>query len=160
MSIISLCYQPAPSEFAEPYQFNRVPVDQVNLIAGHGIEGDRKAGRNPKRQINILSTHTTDLLRDLGFKTGAGELGEQLVIDDVDVMTLPIGTQLQLGDTAVIELTMVRTGCEWLEAIHGQSKDEAVDRLGMLAKVIESGTIRVGDVVRVLTAEAIPATNR
>lgn len=148
MKIVSLCYQPDVSQL-EDKQFNRVPVDSVELIVGHGIKGDRKAGRNPKRQVNILSMNTVQTLHTLGFKTAPGELGEQLVIEGVDVMRLPIGTQIQLGESAVIELTMVRTGCEWLEMIHGQSKNDTINRLGMLAKVMQSGTIRVGDIVTV-----------
>lgn len=148
MKIISICYQPDVSRL-EDKQFNRVPVESIELIAGHGIKGDRKAGRNPKRQINIMSMNTVEALRDLGFQVNPGELGEQLVIDDVDVVNLPIGTQIQLGDSAIIELTMVRTGCEWLEMIHGQSKDEAVNRLGMLAKVVEGGMIAVDDMIQV-----------
>lgn len=157
MNIVSICYQPAASEFEEPYRFNRVPVDSANLIAGHGIEGDRKAGRNPKRQINIVSMNTVFALRELGFKTLPGELGEQVLIDGIDLMELAIGTQALLGDSAIIELTMVRTGCEWLEAIHGQSKEHSINQLGMLAKVIQSGTIQVGDPISVLETKLIPA---
>jgi len=149
MNIISIAYQPEASKL-EDKKFNRVPVDRADLIAGHGIKGDRKAGRNPKRQINIVSMNTVEALRDLGFQVNAGELGEQIVIDGVDMMSLPVGTQIQLGDTATIELTMERTSCEWLEMIHGQSKDDATGQLGMLAKVVNSGEIRVGDAVRVL----------
>lgn len=148
MKIISICYQPDVSRL-EDKQFNRVPVKSIELIAGHGIKGDRKAGRNPKRQINILSMNTVESLQDLGFQVNPGELGEQLVIEGVNVMELPIGTQIQLGDSAIIELTMVRTGCEWLEMIHGQSKDEAVNRLGMLAKVVQGGMIAVGDTIQI-----------
>lgn len=149
MNIVSICYQPDVSKL-EDKQFNRVPVESVELIAGHGIQGDRKAGRNPKRQVNIISMNTVQILSDLGFDVQPGRLGEQLVIDGVDVMDLPIGTQIQLGDSAIIELTMVRTPCAWLELIHGQSQDDATHRVGMLAKVIQSGTIRVNDPVRVL----------
>jgi MOSC domain-containing protein YiiM len=151
MAIVSICYQPGVSEL-EDKKFNRVPVDTIELIEGYGIQGDRKAGRNPKRQINIMSLDTVQILKGLGFKTTPGELGEQLVIDGLDVMDLPIGTQLQLGDSAIIELTMVRTGCEWLEMIHGQSKTDTIKRLGMLAKVVQSGTITVNDAVKVLNS--------
>ncbi len=151
MTILSICYQPDVSQL-EDKKFNRVSVDTIELIAGHGIQGDRKAGRNPKRQVNIMSMNTVQILNDLGFKTNPGELGEQLVIDGFDVMDLPIGTQIQLGDSAVIELTMVRTGCAWLEMIHDQSKDDTIQRLGMLAKVIQSGTISVNDTIKVLDA--------
>ena len=74
----------------------------------------------------------------------------QIVVDGIDVMSLPVGTQIQLGDSAIIELTMVRTSCAWLELIHGQSKESANGLIGMLAKVVEGGEIRVGDTIHVL----------
>lgn len=152
MNIVSICYQPESSKL-EDKKFNRVPVDSIELIAGHGIQGDRKAGRNPKRQVNIVSMDTVNILKDVGFAVTPGALGEQLVIDGVDVMDLPVGTQIQLGDIAVIELTMARTSCEWLELIHGQSKHDATNRLGMLAKVVQSGTIHVGESIKILEIE-------
>ena len=133
-------------------KFNRVAVQTVELIAGHGIRGDRKAGRNPKRQINIISLNTVQKLKELGFQTHAGTLGEQLVVAGIDVMDLAIGTQIQLGDSALIELTMVRTSCQWLEKIHGQSKGDTIQGLGMLAKVVEGGRVSVTDKVKVLDA--------
>jgi MOSC domain-containing protein YiiM len=154
MKIISICYQPDVSQL-EDKEFNRVPMNSVELIANHGIKGDRKAGRNPKRQVNIMSMNTVQLLHEIGFKTAPDQLGEQLVVDGLDIMSLPVGTQIQMGELAVIELTMVRTGCEWLEMIHSQSKNNTINRLGMLAKVVQSGTIRVGDTITVL--EPIPS---
>lgn len=156
MTIISIAYQPSAS-LLEDKKFNRIPVNSAELIAGHGIKGDRKAGRNPKRQINIVSMNTVETLRELGFQVNAGELGEQIVIDGLDVVSLPIGTQIQLGDSAVIELAMERTSCEWLELIHGQSKHDATGQLGMLAKVIAGGTIQVGDGVRIIASIEQPA---
>jgi len=154
MKIISICYQPDVSKL-EDKKFNRVQANSIELIEGHGIKGDRKAGRNPKRQINIMSLDSVQILSELGFEVHPGALGEQLVIDGVDIMSLPIGTQIQLGDSAVIELTMVRTSCEWLELIHGQSKDDATNRIGMLAKVIQSGVIHVQDEVKILQPQTI-----
>jgi MOSC domain-containing protein YiiM len=148
--LYSIVYQPEPSVYEPPYRFLRVPTDSANLVVGHGIEGDRKAGHNPRRQINIMSYETLEDLRAEGFKTDPGEMGEQLIVRGLDVMALEPGTQIQLGDEAVIELTKKRTGCSWFEQIQGMSREGAADRMGMLAMVVQSGVIRVGDPVTVL----------
>jgi MOSC domain-containing protein YiiM len=59
---------------------------------------------------------------------------------------------LQIGEVAVVELTMPRTGCEWLGLIHGHENAaaETEGMLGMLAMVIQSGTVKVGDTVQIL----------
>lgn len=151
-TIASLVYQPARSEQTPPYHYNRVPVEQVILLANHGIEGDYKAGRNPKRQLNIMSSETLLGLSAEGFKTGPGELGEQIVIRGLDVGTLKAGDRLQLGAEAVIEVHTHRTGCEWFELIQGQSRLDTAGRLGVMASVITGGRVAVGDEVRQIEA--------
>jgi MOSC domain-containing protein YiiM len=145
--IISLVYQPSASIHKPPYRYNRVPADTLNLVEGHGIEGDHKAGRSKTRHLNIMSTETVAELREEGFKTNPGELGEQIVISGINVAELPTGTQIQLGESAVIQITKPRTPCDWFALIQGQSETLVEGRVGMMAKVIASGTIKIGDSV-------------
>jgi MOSC domain-containing protein YiiM len=146
--IASIVYR--PEQLHPKDHFSRVPLQTAVLLEGKGIEGDRK-GENPARQLNIMSRETLDALAAEGFKTQPGQMGEQIVVSglDVDLNTLPEGAQIQLGD-AVIEVYKPRTGCDRFEAIQGLSPKQAVNRLGVIAGVIKSGTINVGDPVVVL----------
>ena len=154
ITVESLAYQPARSSNKSPYRYNRVPVQEVNLIAGHGIEGDRKAGRSAKRHVNIMARETLDALTEEGFRTAPGEMGEQMVIKGLDLTTLESGTELQLGETAIIRINKPRTGCARLEQVQGREAQQATrDRLGWMATVIAGGAVRVGDPVRVLIPE-------
>lgn len=148
--VYSLVYQPSPSEHVEPYRYNRVPVQQVNLMAGHGIEGDLKAGHHPDRQLNIMSYEIVQQLKAEGFKAEPGELGEQIIVRGLDVSTLAAGDRIQLGESAVAEIVKPRTGCDWFEQIQGKSRSLVQNRLGVMARVVESGIVKVGDPVRVV----------
>ncbi|GAB5493760.1 MAG: hypothetical protein Phog2KO_39750 [Phototrophicaceae bacterium] len=148
--IESIVYQPLATDIAHG-KFYRVPIDNVNLLAGHGIEGDRKAGRNPKRHLNIMMRETLDELADYGYKTGAGEMGEQLQISGIDIATMPEGTLLQIGESAVIRLNKPRTGCVWLEHVQDRPVNETIGKLGIMASVIESGHISIGDKISLLS---------
>jgi MOSC domain-containing protein YiiM len=148
--VYSLVYQPTPSEHVEPYHYTRVPVEQVNLIAGHGIEGDDKAGHNPNRHLNIMSYEIVEALKAEGFKAEPGELGEQIIVRGLDVSTLVEGDRIQLGVSAVAEIVKPRTGCDWFELIQGKSPSLVQDRMGMMARVVESGIVKVGDPVRIV----------
>jgi MOSC domain-containing protein YiiM len=150
IEIYSLVYQPAKSPNKPPYRYTRGPVESVKLIAGHGIEGDHKAGCNPKRQLNIMSYETLLILREEGFKVNPGEMGEQIVIRGLDVATLSPGSHLQLGDSAVVEIGELREPCEWFQLIQGKSLKLAEGRVGVMARVIQTGIIRVDDPVKVL----------
>lgn len=152
--IYSIVYQPLDREYGERLDdYIRVPVVEVDLLAGHGIEGDQKAGHHPDRQVNLLSNEWLQTLRPRGYRTAPGEFGEQLVIQGLVQEDLQPGDRLQLGEQACIELTKPRTGCTRLEAAQGQPIAGIDGFVGWLAKVVAGGKIRVGDQVTVLSAE-------
>ncbi len=153
-SIKSIVFQPLDRAYGERIEaFIREPAETVKLIAGHGIEGDAKAGRHPDRQLNLLSQEWLDGLRSLGYKTGPGAFGEQLIIQGLDFLTLGPGVQLMLGAETCIEITKPRTGCSRLERAQGRSIEHTGGQIGLLARVVVSGKIRVDDPVLVLTRD-------
>jgi MOSC domain-containing protein YiiM len=133
---------------ADGHGFLRLAVTEANLIAGYGIEGDRKGG-NPKRQLNIMSAETLAVLQSEGYDTTPGAMGEQIVISGLAVETLEAGAVLKIGDEAQIEVLIKRNGCDKFAAHQGFPKENTVGRLGVMAGVLTSGLIRVGDPVRV-----------
>jgi MOSC domain-containing protein YiiM len=151
--IASIVYSPK-LDYEEPADhYLRVPVFFAELVAGHGIDGDRK-GSNPDRGLNVMSAEIlADLARE-GFKTGPGQMGEQLAISGLDFSALTEGVRLQIGDAATIEVIKNRAGCERFEHIQRHPPETVAGRLGFMASVVASGHIRVGDSVRVL--EAVP----
>ena len=151
MGIIhSIAYQPVDREDASrSNDFFRVPVQQASLIAGHGIEGDRKAGHHPGRQINLLSQEWLLRLQDLGYRIRPGQFGEQIILAGVDLEELNVGDRLQLGATAFLEITQARNPCRRLHTVQQLPVDE-LKTIGVMAAVIAGGTIRVGDPVYIL----------
>lgn len=141
--IVSLAYQPISAD-APAARTERVAAEHLTLIAGYGIAGDRKAGRHPKRHLNVLAQHDVDGI-DAPNGLKPGQLGEQVIIAGLDVASLPRGTRLQLGEDAVIEITMPRAGCDWLERLPDVPRAAADGRLGVMARVIAGGEIAVGD---------------
>lgn len=155
--IISITYKPMHSD-KRIRGFVRVIAPEVQLIAGYGIEGDRKGG-HPKRQLNILSRHTLETLQAEGYDISAGAIGEQMVIDGIDVDQLPIGTRLQFGDTACVEITIHRTGCPKLERLHSKTDIRDDKPLGVMVKVVQGGRIHVGDAINLLSLESTICLN-
>lgn len=146
MGIIhSITYQPIDREDGgRSKDFFRVPVQQADLIAGHGIEGDRKAGHHPGRQINLLSQEWLLRLQDLGYRITPGQFGEQIILAGVDLEELNVGDRLQLGEIACIEITQTRNPCRRLQTVQQLPVDE-LKAIGVMAAVIVGGTIKVGD---------------
>ncbi len=150
-SIFSIVYLPEDQSYGEKKEaYIRVPLQQAVLVEGHGIQGDRK-GRSPERQLNLISLEWLEALKPRGYKTGPGEFGEQITVQGLAVQDLPSGARLQIGPRAVIEVIKPRYGCARLDAAQGQPVMTAgVGPLGILARVIHGGEIRVGDEVVIL----------
>jgi MOSC domain-containing protein YiiM len=146
--IASIVFKPAGVDEPED-DYLRVDLDEATLIAGYGIDGDMKGG-HPDRQLNIMSYETLTNLRGRGFYTEPGQMGEQIVIHQLDVDNLPPGTRVQIGGSAVIEVVKQRTGCEKFERLQKRPRTQAAGQLGVIARVISGGQIRVGDPVKVL----------
>jgi MOSC domain-containing protein YiiM len=146
--IYSIVYQPLDQEYDDRLgDFLREPLQEAKLVVGHGIEGDRKAGHSKKRQLNILSYEWLESLRPLGYRTEPGEFGEQIIVKGLSLDGMNSGDRLRLGVEALVELTLQRTGCFRLEAAQGKSNNAFGNRAGWMARVVNSGTIRVGDKV-------------
>lgn len=154
-AITSIVYSPAGAQPHPADAYQRTPLEKADLIEGRGILGDRKGG-SPKRQLNIMLAETVDELSREGFKTGPGEMGEQIVIGWLDPALLTPGQTLQLGAAACVELVSLRTGCDRFEHIQGHAPEEAAGRLGVMARVVASGPIAAGDPVIALSAAAEP----
>jgi molybdopterin adenylyltransferase len=148
-NVTSIVYKPESAVSDPEDHYIRIPLNSANLVAGYGIEGDRKGG-NPKRNLNIISSETLETLREDGFSTLPGQMGEQIVIQGIDVGKLAEGAQLQIGDQARVEVVSHRTGCQRFEKIQGKSPQLAAGRMGVMAKVVTGGKIAVGDAVKLL----------
>jgi MOSC domain-containing protein YiiM len=144
--IVSIVYTPAGIDPRPPDRYARVPLQEATLEAGRGIVTDRKGSR-PERQLNVMALETLEALRAEGYRTGPGEMGEQIVVSGIAIDGLAAGTQLRLGNEVVIEVLMPRTGCARLQHIQGCTPAKVAGRLGVMARVLVGGIIHVGDAV-------------
>lgn len=152
--IFSIVYQPQDDVYGERVgDFLREALHEATLVADHGIKGDRKAGRNKNRQLNILSLEWLESLRPLGYQTEPGSFGEQIILKGLPLETMQPGDRLRIGAEALVEITKPRTGCIRLEAAQGQSNATFDGLVGMMARVVDGGVVRVGDSVEMLTVD-------
>jgi len=152
--IYSIVYTPASVERHPNDYYARVPLEEAVLTVKAGIEGDLK-GKQPDRQLNVMSYETLQQLAAEGFKAAPGQMGEQITLKGLNVNTLNEGDQIQLGDEARIEVIKPRTGCDRFEHIQGKSPSLVQGRMGVMAKVVADGAIRVGDPVKVLQSHHV-----
>jgi MOSC domain-containing protein YiiM len=144
----------------------------IRLLAGLGVEGDAHAGRTVRhrsrvardpdqpnlRQVHLIQAELHDELRAAGFGVAAGQMGENVTTRGLDLLGLPTGARLYLGDAAVVEVTGLRTPCAQLDRIQPGlmaavlGRDEhggLVRRAGVMGVVLADGEVRPGDRIRV-----------
>lgn len=141
--LVSIVYSPQPGSY------NRHALPEAMLLAGYGIEGDRKGG-HPRRNLNVMDQEMLAKLAVEGYPTGPGVLGENLIVSGVNLAAQPEGARLRIGLEAVIEVVRLREPCYKLTALDPRMPDAVVDRVGVMARVVDSGVIRVGDAVAVV----------
>ena len=152
--------------------FSKPTQDSIRLLAGLGVEGDAHMGETVKhrsrvrrdptqpnlRQVHLIHAELLDELRETGFPIAAGDVGENVITHGVDLLGLPTGTRLHLGETAVIEVTGLRNPCVQLDrfqpglmaAVLGRdAQGGLILKAGIMAIVLAGGEVRPGDPVRV-----------
>ena len=130
------------------------PVSSITLIPGHGIEGDAHAG-NWHRQVSLLSYDKIKEFKERGADVSDGAFGENIIIEGIDLGSLPVGTRFRIGGDqgALLELTQIGKECHSHCAIYHAVGDCIMPREGVFTVVIEGGTVREGDDVMVIEAD-------
>ncbi len=124
-----------------------VPLEELQearVHAGIGLEGCAHAQPGGNRQILLVDRETLEAM-DLP----PGVLRENITTDGLNVNSLPIGQHLRVGE-ARLEVTMMCTPCNQMERIRPGLRRELWGRRGMLCRVLEGGTIRLGDPIEKL----------
>ncbi len=118
--------------------------ERRRAIEGQGLEGCAHANP-PKREILFASE---EHLRAVGVDPGA--IRENLTVAGADVQQWPVGQRVAVGE-AEFEITMVCDPCHRMDELRDGLRAELDDRRGMLARVVKSGEVAVGDEVRLLS---------
>lgn len=125
------------------------PVEEA-VVGRMGIEGDgRDHGKHWKeeRAISIQDLELIEQIRDDGYDVAPGVMGENLTVKDLHVQTLLPGTKLHFSGGLVLELTGPRKPCFVLDTIDEKLKDDVINRIGCMARVVQENTIRPGETV-------------
>ncbi len=155
------------------HTFSKAATSHINLIAGHGVEGDAHGGvtvkhrsrvaRDPTqpnlRQVHLMHAELFDELAAKGFSVVPGDLGENITTSGVALLALTSGTRLQLGELAVVELTGLRNPCTQLDnfqpglmaaTLDRSPQGDLVRKAGVMGVVVCGGVVRPGDAIGII----------
>ena len=154
------------------HHFNKTPSLSIRLLKGLGVAGDAHMGERVKhrsrvrkdptqpnlRQVHLIHAELFGELRARGFVVQPADLGENVTTEGIDLMALPTGARLHLGENAVVEITGLRNPCVQIENFQKGLMAATLDRdaggnlvrkAGIMSIVISEGDVRPGDTIRV-----------
>lgn len=154
------------------YSFTKPNRERITLLAGIGVEDDVHAGETVKhrsrvardpnqpnlRQVHLIHEELFAEVAAEGFDVGPGQLGENVTTSGVDLLGLPVGALIRLGEDAVVQVTGLRNPCAQIDGFQdgllqrmvGRDDDgNTVRKSGIMGIVREGGVVRPGDSVTV-----------
>ena len=154
------------------HAFSKQNQAQIQLVADYGVAGDAHGGatvkhrsrvaRDPSqpnlRQVHLIHAELHDELCASGFAVDAGQMGENITTRGLDLLGLPTGTLLHIGEHAVVEVTGLRNPCLQLDSFQQGLMAAVLDRdaagnlvrkAGIMGVVLHAGPVRPGDAIRV-----------
>ena len=120
-------------------------VKEGLLKEDFGLVGDAHADCCTHRQVSLLAIESIDRMRSKGFDIGPGDFAENLTTRGVDLVSLPVGTCLTLGQGVVLEVTQIGKQCHTGCAIYRQIGKCVMPKEGIFARVVRGGAVKAGD---------------
>ena len=125
------------------------PVKEVSLKAEYGIEGDAHASSEWHRQVSLLAIESIKKMQDKGLDVKPGDFAENITTEGIDLPSLPVGTQLTIGESIKVEVSQIGKECHTRCAIYDQAGDCVMPKEGIFVRVLCGGVIKEGDRIAV-----------
>ena len=119
------------------------------LIENHGFEGDAHAG-DWHRQVSLLAIESIEKARAKGLEVNPGDFAENITTSGIDLVNLPIGTKMKVGEDVLMEVTQIGKICHTKCAIYYLAGDCVMPREGIFTKVLKGGTVKKSDPIVVV----------
>jgi MOSC domain-containing protein YiiM len=119
------------------------------------MQGDAHAG-DWHRQLSLLAQESIDKMQGHGLVLQPGDFAENITTQGLDLLTLPIGTRVQIGNNVTMEITQIGKECHLGCEIRKLVGDCVMPREGIFARVITSGTLEAGDIITIITKGGTP----
>ncbi|HML06085.1 MAG TPA: MOSC domain-containing protein [Methanobacterium sp.] len=129
-------------------QTKKVDVKYASLKENYGIIGDAHSSSDTHRQISLLAIESINKMRALGLNVNPGDFAENLTTEWIDLISLPMGKKLKIGDEVILEVTQIGKECHTRCAIYEQAGDCIMPKEGIFARVIKGGKVKIGDEIK------------
>ncbi len=128
----------------------KTPVDGPEEVREqYGFVNDAHAG-DWHRQVSFLATESIDRAEEMGLDVAEGSFGENFTTENLDLLSLPLGTQLKIGDDILVEISQIGKVCHTRCAIYYAAGDCIFPREGIFGVVLKGGTAQEDDIIEIV----------
>lgn len=152
---------------SDTHGFSKRARESIMLVEGVGVEGDAHSGATVQhrsrvaadpsqpnlRQVHLIHEELFDALRESGHPVDPGDLGENITTRDIDLLALPVGARLHIGD-AVVTITGLRNPCQQINdfqpgllkrLVRTDGEGRVIRLAGVMGIVSRGGGVAAGD---------------
>src|ERR1035437_2212445 len=87
------------------------PIAEGVIQENFGLAGDAHADCTTNRQVSLMSIESINRMKGLGFPVEEGSFAENLTTEGIEMVSLPIGTELCVGKDVLLEITQIGKKC-------------------------------------------------
>lgn len=125
------------------------PVKEATIKTDFGIEGDAHASSKWHRQVSLLALESIRKMQDMGLKVNPGDFAENITTEGIDLLKLPVGTKMTIGENTEVEVSQIGKKCHTRCEIYNQAGDCVMPKEGIFVKVLKGGKVKEGDEITV-----------
>ncbi len=119
------------------------------VIKQFGLASDAHAG-HWHRQVSFLAAESINTARARGLDVCEGDFGENFTTQGINLLSLPLGTQLKLGSEVLVEISQIGKVCHTRCAIYYLAGDCIFPHEGIFGVVLQGGEVHIGDDIQVV----------
>lgn len=119
------------------------------VIKQFGLASDAHAG-HWHRQVSFLAAESIDTARARGLDVCEGDFGENFTTQGINLLSLPLGTQLKLGSDVLVEISQIGKVCHTRCAIYYLAGDCIFPHEGIFGVVLQGGEVNTGDDIQIV----------
>ena len=119
------------------------------VIEQFGLASDAHAG-HWHRQVSFLAAESIQTARDRGLNVHEGDFGENFTTQGINLLSLPLGTQLKLGSEVIVEISQIGKVCHTRCAIYYLAGDCIFPHEGIFGVVLHGVEVHTGDDIQVV----------
>ncbi|MFH1288597.1 MAG: MOSC domain-containing protein [bacterium] len=120
-------------------------VAKILLKEDFGVENDAHA-KTPNREVSLLALESILKTRKKKLAVNPGDFAENITTKGIDLLQLPLGTRLQIGET-ILEVTQIGKICHSRCQVFYRVGECVMPKEGIFGRVVRGGEVAVGDMI-------------